>query len=851
MRHSGRHSQKTDKLKFAVISVIVLAFMAACGGGTSGSDPLVQDYGIAYVKRPQPTMDTADIRQPAAFNPGAVLLYRELASPGAAEHDVSSRIIGALGDVKDVDISPDGSKLLFAMHMPELQNVAPEDQPTWNIWEYDIDTDQLRRIIAADVVADAGQDISPRYLPGPPGGERIVFASTRQERSQAILLDENKPQFSALDENRREQNFTLHVMDLADGGNLHQITFNQSHDIDPYVLQSGEILFSRWDNMGSRSMVNLYKINPDGTDLQLMYGAHSHATGTNGATVQFVRPQETPEGTITTLLMPFSGSNQGGDVIEIDTTNYVENTQPTAANMGILSGPAQTSLSDGAAHSNATPGQGGRYNAFVPLWDGTGRALVSWGPCRILENAVIVPCTAARLADPQSAEAPPLYSVYLLNTGNNTLQPIFAPQEGFIYTDVAAAQPKPEPAVILDKVPLFNPLSTDDLDKDLANENAGILDIRSVYDFDGTYHDFGSGIPDIATMADLQLTDAAQRPARFLRIVKAVGIPDRTVVDLNSADFGVSTGQLMREIIGYTPIEPDGSVRVKVPADVPLAISVLDADGKRITSRHQNWLQVKPGETLSCNGCHSPSSGQSHGRPDAFNALYSGAPVNGYQFPTTVSSIFADMGETMAEARTRLDPAALNPTMDIMFTDVWSDDIVLMLTRDPDITLRYSDLMTPAPTSIGCLSSWNSLCRTVINYVDHIQPLWERDRGANTCVSCHSGTPPAGELNLTNSLTEGNRFDSYNELFITDQVPELDSNGNPVFLDPPTNLVPSLITYPATMNVAGASASDAFFAKFRSSGTHAGFLEPAELRLLSEWLDIGGQYYNDPFAVVP
>ena len=32
----------------------------------------------------------------------------------------------------------------------------------------------------------------------------------------------------------------------------------------------------------------------------------------------------------------------------------------------------------------------------------------------------------------------------------------------------------------------------------------------------------------------------------------------------------------MREIIGYVPIQPDGSVRVKVPANVALAISVLD-----------------------------------------------------------------------------------------------------------------------------------------------------------------------------------------------------------------------------------------------------------------------------------
>ncbi len=29
---------------------------------------------------------------------------------------------------------------------------------------------------------------------------------------------------------------------------------------------------------------------------------------------------------------------------------------------------------------------------------------------------------------------------------------------------------------------------------------------------------------------------------------------------------------------------------------------------------------------------------------------------------------------------------------------------------------------------------------------------------------------------------------------------------------------------------------------------HTGFLTPGELRLISEWLDIGGQFYNDPFV---
>jgi len=67
------------------------------------------------------------------------------------------------------------------------------------------------------------------------------------------------------------------------------------------------------------------------------------------------------------------------------------------------------------------------------------------------------------------------------------------------------------------------------------------------------------------------LTAANERPARFLRIIKVVGIPDDDVKDVPGTGFGRSTRQLMREIVGYVPVQPDGSVRVKIQANVPLA----------------------------------------------------------------------------------------------------------------------------------------------------------------------------------------------------------------------------------------------------------------------------------------
>ncbi|MGD2073721.1 MAG: hypothetical protein PVG38_02160 [Gammaproteobacteria bacterium] len=864
--------------------------LVACGGGSAGGgsggsiDPLVEDFGIAYVRQPVPETDETNLREPAAFNPGADLLYRDLASPSASERNITFGLTGGMGDVQDVEPSYDGNRLLFALRMPEIEGAAPEDQPTWNIWEYEISTGTLRRIIASDIIAEEGQDVAPHYLPD----GRIIFSSTRQRTAKAVLLDEQKPQFAALDENRNEAAMVLHVMN-DDGSDIHQVSFNQSHDLDPVVLQTGEVMFSRWDNMGSRDGIHLYRMYPDGTNLRLLYGAQSHDSGTGGAAVpvQFVQAREMPQGGIGVLLKPASGSFQGGDIVKVDVENYVENTQPTAANAGILTGPAQASMAFSTVRTDTAISPGGRFNAFFPLWDGTQRALVSWSQCRLLVDGRIFPCTDADLNDPDLVEAPPLYGVYMYDMSQQTQIPVFAPQEGVLYRDVVAAQPRRLPSIHFDHA--GTPTAGFAFDSSLASDTAGILNIRSVYDVEGSFNQMGSTAADIGTLADPGQTTADERPARFLRIVKAVGIPDPDLLALSGADFGVSTQQLMREIIGYVPIEPDGSVRVKVPANVPLAISVLDNEGRRLTGRHQSWLQVRPGEILTCNGCHTPRTGTSHGRMGAFEGLYGGAPFDGYRFPNT-ETFFANAGETMAEARTRMDPGALEPSVDILYQDVWTDPAAAGRAKDAPFSYSYADLdpsLTP-PASSTCQSKWDRLCRIVINYEQHIHPLWGLDRGASTCTSCHTNTDaagvarvPAGQLDLTDGASDLNadHFKSYHELVsqdleeIIDPVsgnlvvrdePVFDDNGQPVYLtdadgnpvlDSLGNPIQETQTFPVAppLRIAGAASSGRFFDRFFDpmDTVHFQHLSGAELKLIAEWIDIGGQYYNNPFDVPP
>src|SRR5690606_13578047 len=341
------------------------------------------------------------------------------------------------------------------------------DPPSWNIWEYDIPADDLHRVIPLDDNAEEGHDIGPQYLPD----GRIVFSSTRQRQSRAILRDEGKAGYEAqaIGMGGNESAFLLHVMN-GDGSDVHQVTFNQSHDLWPSVLGNGRVMFTRWDAATGRGM-HLYTSNPDGTDLQLLYGARSHDTGTPGpdgpTTIQFTRPREMQDGRILTLVRPFTETDFGGDLVLIDARTYVEDTQPLAINAG-MGGPAQTRATPAMVSLVEGPSTGGRFRSAFPLWDGSNRLLVSWSLCRLLDlaqaPAVIVPCTPDRLGAADFATrydtAPPLYSAFIYDPADNTFRPLFQPEEGVMITDLVAAQPRAPQATILDRI-VFDPDSFD------------------------------------------------------------------------------------------------------------------------------------------------------------------------------------------------------------------------------------------------------------------------------------------------------------------------------------------------------------------------------------------------------
>jgi hydrazine synthase alpha subunit-like protein/WD40 repeat protein len=884
-----------------LFALLAMTFaLVACDGANQGvqigtgqaPDPVVVDFPIAFIKAPlafdaNGNLVQADVRELISFNFGADLYVKDRASPSSPAINVTGDLMQGLAAVRDLEIAYDGSAVIFAMRGPVDLNLALDDdgQPTWNIWEYSFATNLLRRVIVGDVTAETGHDIAPAYLPD----GRIIFTSTRQRRSNAILIDELKPQFQAQDEDLNEPAFLIHVMD-PDGSNMQQISFNQSHDMDPSVLSNGQIVFSRWDHAGRNNAVNLYRMNPDGSQLELLYGQNSHDTGTNGEIIQFTMPRELEDGRMMSIVRPFTNTNGGGDIITIDTPVYLENTQPTRDNAGMV-GPAQVRAT--VVNVTTAPGEvspGGRYKSVYPIQDGTGRLLVSWSQCRLTDVVdpnvqppvalLFYPCTDVNLIDPLLVEADPIYGIWMYDPRDETQQPIVLPEEGFIFTEVVSADPRPVPPLILDAENRFL------ADPGLIGAGEAVISIRSVYDFDG------GAIANIDALADPAQTTADQRPARFLRIVKAVSLPSVDILRLDNVAFGPNRILGMKEIVGYSMIEPDGSVMMKVPANVALQVSVLDGNGRRITSRHQNWLQLRPGQLLECNGCHVALSGISHGRFDAFDSDYSGAAVAGASFNSgTVDSLFVgDIGETMAEVRARISCSSnacssIEPSMDVEFTDVWTDEIKSGRPLDPDFNYSYVDLTTTAPTSASCVTqAWTASCRTVINYESNIHPLWGASRPVidpntglpaldpitglpltNDCTNCHTTVDdqgaariPGGQLDLTDGpdLLVPAQFKSYRELFFQDNEQALDGNGvlvdfmEVIGIDANGDDILAPVRINPSMRSAGANASGRFFSRFdAATDMHFGYLSDAEKRLIAEWLDVGAQYYNNPFDV--
>jgi Hydrazine synthase alpha subunit middle domain len=879
----------TRMCALACVSAAASALLVGCGSGSSGdgdSTVTVQgDVPLAYVKRSTALSMNPTDGAPSA--PGGDLMVREKSSPSAPEHNITAAITQGVGDASDPEVSYNGKKIVFALRCPasntSMIGTARACTGRWNIWEYDMTTGgltggSLRRITSSNLHDDA----DPAYLPA---GGGFVFSSNRQTKS---MVNQALGQtYKALDEYEREAVMNLHTMDV-DGGDIRQISFNQSHDRNPVVRPNGDIMFSRWEHVGDRNRFAVFRAKPDGTDMFVLYGAQS--PGNSFLHPRDMDPSGPYKGYMASSLMPLSRTQEGGAMMVVDAFNYSENN--TRAFTSVPERGGQSSITEQRLSDGGGLSEFGRVTTPYPLWDGTNRILLSYRPCEVTRNGVVVACVTltdaekARVgdrnrmaadvaADPLRDNAPAAYAVYMFNPANQTWRIVAAPPPGFMYTDPIPLQARSEP----------NAAQPTAVDAALAAQGLALIEVRSVYDTDGlgrmgegmlVASDLPAGcargiamttppaeptetrtsVANLVRMKDPADPAYKCSPVRFVRATRAVA-PPSGMTGLRGSIGETEFEQ--QQILGYAPVEPDGSFKLHVPADTPIALSIIDTKGRAIQT-HTNWIQVRPGERRTCDGCHSPRRGGS---------LNSGVVVNTMPAALVASLASAhESGETMASTRTKQTPALLALSADPSFTDAWADPAQAR----PDILVRYTgnanpadDLATPAPATTG-------VKRGIVNFRDHVAPLFTRSRpvaggGNNQCTACHADPV---KLDLRDTVAGTGRVTSYEEVIM----------GDPV-IDPATGLpqfriedgVPMIVRGAALVETSSSFANSAggarksrlteiMFGETLLAGAgattahpnppgiapnHATMLNAAEKRVLTEWMDLGGQYYNDPF----
>ena len=150
------------------------------------------------------------------------------------------------GCFRDVDVSPDAKRLLYAFKANRLKD-------DFHLYEMDLATRRTRQLTFGLGFAD----YEGCYLPD----GCILFNSSRCSQ----IVDCYWTEVS-----------NLYRCD-ADGGNLWRLTFDQVHDNYPVLNADGTIFYTRWEyNDRSQMFVQpFFRMSPDGTGQRAVYGVNS------------------------------------------------------------------------------------------------------------------------------------------------------------------------------------------------------------------------------------------------------------------------------------------------------------------------------------------------------------------------------------------------------------------------------------------------------------------------------------------------------------------------------------------------------------------------------------------------
>ncbi len=452
---------------------------------------------------------------------------------------------GGTGLIGKLDLSFDAKKVVFDFRQTPS---AP-----FRIWEVNVDGSGLRQL-TFDAPDEPGKltrwqycdDMHPCYSPD--GG--IIFTSSRNESMILCFGD------------RIVTTVVLHRMD-ADGSNIEQLSNSLISEFNPVAIGDGRIMYSRWEyvDKGARVGKTIWAMNPDGTKSEELYGLSDQYVA-EGA-FMYAQPVVGNSSMIVCSETPHccpGGGNALGPIKLIDLSKDTRTTLPvTNITPDVVAGVNAWYFASDNFKSKRPTGVGG------PLYT---------HPYSINESQFLVTHKYNHNDHYMSTGG---FAIFMIDLDGNHAMIYEDEDETVSCWHPIPLKARPNPA----KIHSFR-------QPQLKAENKALCILPNVY------HGLDSVAP--GTIKYLRINNAIPRSWDSYRRWSPTYTSDRWI------------GALWpRAQIGIVPVEEDGSAHFTVPADTNVFFQALDENYMEV-QRERTYVNYRPGEVRSCNGCHEQSN---------------------------------------------------------------------------------------------------------------------------------------------------------------------------------------------------------------------------------------------------
>lgn len=334
----------------------------------------------------------------------------------------------------------------------------------------------------------------------------------------------------------------LYIMN-SDGTDVRQLCFDQEHNWCPTVMADGRIMYLRLeytDTPHAHDRV-LFRMNPDGTGQGEYYGSNSYWPNA----LFYARPIPEHPTRFVGIVSGHHGVRRMGEMVVFDSSRARHEAGGAVQRIGAYGKKVQSD----------TDRKYGSPLIADQLVDASWPKFLHPYP---LSDKYFL---AASQPTPQSC-----WGIYLVDVFDNML--LLREEPGFVLFEPLPLRKTNKPPAIPDKV-------------DLSVKDATVY-MSDIYTGDGL-----KGIP--------RGSVKKLRVFTYHFLYPNMGGPQAVV--------GMEGPWDIKRIIGTVPVEEDGSAVFRVPANTPISIQPLDAEGKALQLM-RSWFTAMPGEVISCVGCH-------------------------------------------------------------------------------------------------------------------------------------------------------------------------------------------------------------------------------------------------------